>query len=384
MVNKKLLFITGTRADYGKMKSVISAAYKDKSFTPYLFVTGMHLMEEHGLTVNHIEFDNLYRFENHTSGSGMDKILATTVKGLSEYIEKIKPHMIIVHGDRVEALAGAIVGSLNNILVSHFEGGEVSGTVDDSLRHSITKLSHLHFVADVRARKRILQLGERAKSVLKIGAPEVDALNAASVENLHHLKKMYNVSFHRYSILLFHSVTTELEQLEFHCEALVDSVVKSRRKYLVISPNNDHGSQIIKEHYKVLQKNPNFRFLHSLPFEHYIGLLKGADMIVGNSSSGVKEAPYLGIASVNIGSRQNNRVEAPSIINCLPHRADIGNAIRFAGRHTFPTKGSANEVGAARRFISLLNTSELWRTNIQKSFYDAVPLVSGSTLDVVS
>jgi len=150
-MKKKIVFLTGTRADFGKLKSLISILDQHEQFEVYLFVTGMHLDEKYGYTVHEIErcgFKNIYQFENHHEDGLMDITLAKTINGFSAFTRSLKPDLVIIHGDRVEALAGASVGALNNYLVAHIEGGELSGTVDELIRHAVSKLSHVHFVAN--------------------------------------------------------------------------------------------------------------------------------------------------------------------------------------------------------------------------------------------
>ena len=166
---KKILFITGTRADYGKIKMLMKKVDKNNKFKLYIFATGMHTLSKYGSTWQEITrdgFSNIYQFVNQQNDTKMDITLSNTILGLSNYVNELKPDMIIVHGDRLEALAGAIVGAFNNIRVAHIEGGEVSGTIDESIRHSITKFSHIHLVSNEEARKRIIQLGEKRKTYL--------------------------------------------------------------------------------------------------------------------------------------------------------------------------------------------------------------------------
>ena len=156
---KKILFLTGTRADFGKIKSLLQILEENPNFEPFVFVTGMHLQKEYGYTLLEVErcgFTNIHTFENHTHETTMDLTLAKTIEGLSSYVKECNPDMIVIHGDRVEALAGAIVGSLNNILVAHIEGGEVSGTIDELIRHSTSKMSHIHFASNKQAKKRLV------------------------------------------------------------------------------------------------------------------------------------------------------------------------------------------------------------------------------------
>ena len=174
MKHKKIVFLTGTRADFGKIKALIQAIENHSNFEPHIFVTGMHLLHEYGYTVIEVErsgFNNIFKYNNHTDETTMDLTLAKTITGFSEYVKTIKPDLIVVHGDRVEALAGAIVGSLNNILVAHIEGGEISGTIDELIRHSVSKLSHIHYTSNDKAKKRLLQMGELENSIFTIGSP---------------------------------------------------------------------------------------------------------------------------------------------------------------------------------------------------------------------
>ncbi|MPY01274.1 MULTISPECIES: UDP-N-acetylglucosamine 2-epimerase, partial [unclassified Salinivibrio] len=164
---KKILFLTGTRADFGKLKSLIGKVESHPHFEAYVFITGMHMMAKYGMTAREVEkagFKNLYTYINQNSYDSMDITLAKTIQGLSDYVAETSPDMIVVHGDRVEAMAGAIVGALNNILVAHVEGGEVSGTIDELIRHSVSKMSHIHFVSNQMAKSRLIQLGETESS----------------------------------------------------------------------------------------------------------------------------------------------------------------------------------------------------------------------------
>ncbi|MDF5252590.1 UDP-N-acetylglucosamine 2-epimerase, partial [Vibrio parahaemolyticus] len=146
---KKMLFLTGTRADFGKLKSLISKVEENPALEAHIFITGMHMMAKYGMTANEVDkagFKSTYRYINQNGFDSMDVVLSKTIQGLSDYVKELGPDMIVIHGDRVEAMAGDIVGALNNILVAHVEGGEVSGTIDELIRHSVSKMSHLHFV----------------------------------------------------------------------------------------------------------------------------------------------------------------------------------------------------------------------------------------------
>ena len=212
---RKVLFLTGTRADFGKLKPLILAVQHTPGFESRIFATGLHMLERYGSTIYEIEKAGchpVYPFINQDGSvsSQMDLVLANTVTGLGHYVREFRPDLMIVHGDRVEALAGAIVGALNNIVVGHVEGGEVSGTIDEVLRHAVTKLSHVHFVANDEARARLIQMGEQAGSIFVIGSPDIDVMLSDTLPTLSQVQAKYDIPFERYVILMYHPVTTEL------------------------------------------------------------------------------------------------------------------------------------------------------------------------------
>ncbi len=221
---KKIVFLTGTRADFGKIKSLLKQLEEHADFEVYVCVTGMHLQDRYGYTLIEIQrcqFTHIHTFENHTHESTMDLTLAKTIEGFSAYCKTLQPDLIVVHGDRVETLAGAIVGALNNFLVAHIEGGELSGTVDELIRHSVSKLSHLHFVSNAEAAKRLLQMGEEDETIFEIGSPDLDIMFSDQLPQIETVKAYYEIPFESYAIVLFHPVTTELDYMENHAQQLV-------------------------------------------------------------------------------------------------------------------------------------------------------------------
>ena len=213
---KKILFVTGTRADYGKLKSLIKKVEKIKKFKTLLLVTGMHNLADYGKTYKHIYKDkikNIFRFNNQKLGDSMEIIVSKTIAGFSKFLDKHKPDLIVVHGDRVEPLGCAIAGSLKNFLVAHIEGGEISGSIDEILRHSISKMSHVHFVSNSIAKKRLVQMGESKKNIHVIGSPDIDLLQT-KLPSLKDVKTRYSFDFKNYGILLFHPLTLSNENLK--------------------------------------------------------------------------------------------------------------------------------------------------------------------------
>jgi len=373
---KKILFITSTRADYGKLKSLINILQNNNSFQTFVCVTGMHNLKHFGSTWEKIKkydkIKNVIRFSNQKIDDSMDKILSKTILNFSKITKKIKPDLIIIHGDRVETLASAIVGVLNNYLVCHIEGGEVSGTVDEILRHSISKLAHLHFVTNITAKKRLIQLGELSRNIFIIGSPDIDIMDSKILPTLNEVKYHYDINFQSYGIVLFHPVTTEVQNIVQHTKILIKSILKTKKNFVIIYPNNDLGSKYILNQYKKLKKNTHIKILPSMRFEYYLCLLKNANLIIGNSSSGIIEAPIYGVPTINIGSRQNRRLFARSIHNLDFNEERIKKKIftffnkknRYKKNFKFG-KGNSNKL-----FLKILQSKKIWQTQIQKNFKD--------------
>jgi UDP-N-acetylglucosamine 2-epimerase (hydrolysing) len=373
---RKIVFLSGTRADFGKMKSLIRTLLAEPpDFEVHIFATGMHMDPKYGYTVLEFEkcqFPNVFRFINGSSGGSMDQALGTTILGFSQYVRLITPDMIVVHGDRSEALAGAIVGSLNNVLVAHIEGGELSGTVDGLIRHSVSKMSHLHFVSNEEARRRLVQLGEDPNAVFVIGSPDIDIMNSPDLPSLAEVKAHYEIDFDQYGILAFHPVTTSLATLQRDVRELREAVLASGENWVAIYPNNDEGSNIILAEYETtFAGHPNVRMFPSLRFEAALVLLQHARVVVGNSSMGIREAPFYGTPTVNVGPRQEGRTQNPQIINVAAERSQVLAAIRLATSR--PALRPVREWGhgdSDKRFRRLLERPELWQTPVQKIFRD--------------
>lgn len=368
---KRLVFLTGTRADFGKLKSLIEITAQTDEFEVYIFATGMHLSVIHGYTVEEIEkcgYKNIEKFINHTEQCSMDQILAKTIQGFSTFVQKLRPDLIIIHGDRVEALAGAITGALNNILVAHIEGGEISGTIDELIRHAVSKMSHIHFVANEIAKKRLIQMGELNENIFVIGSPDIDAMLSPNLPSLQDVKKRYDIDFSNYAIVMFHPVTTEVEQMPVYAKQFVDALVEQDSNMVVIFPNNDLGYNFIIDEYDRLKEKTNIKIFPSIRFEYFIVLLKYAQYIVGNSSAGIREAPYYGVPTVNIGTRQKNRALSTEIINCGYDTNDISSAIAFAKTGTFNKIDLFGDGNSDVLFIEIIRNESFWAIQKQKQF----------------
>ncbi len=370
-MKRKIVFLTGTRADFGKLKPLINILQENEHFEIHLFATGMHMDSRYGYTVKEIEacgYQNIFKYINHDTETLMDVTLARTIFGFSQFVQLIKPDLIVVHGDRIETLAGASVGALNNVLIAHIEGGEVSGTVDELIRHAVSKLSHTHFVSNEDAKNRLQQMGEIDASVFVIGSPDMDVMLSEGLPCLEEVKEHYDIPFERYAISLFHPVTTEIEQLREQAVDYFTALKNSGLNYIIIYPSNDKGSEIILNEINGLHSNQNFKVYPSLRFEYFLTLLKNAQFIIGNSSAGIREAPYYGVPTVNIGSRQNRRSSNGDIINSDNTIASLEQSIKKALYIDIRPKRLFGYGNSAEKFLEIIKRKSFWQISKQKTF----------------
>ena len=371
-MDKRLLFVTGTRADFGKLEPLAIAA-RDKGFTVSFFVTGMHMLDRYGLTKNEVHRlpgVEVFDFLNQRIGDPQDMVLAKTVIGFSDFLAEHRPDLVIVHGDRVEALACALVCATNYIRCAHIEGGEVSGTIDEIFRHCNTKLAACHFVSSEAARSRVMALGEADDAIHAIGSPELDVHDQPSGVTIAQVKSRYSIPFDEYGIAIFHPVTSETATIGAQAAALYGALAASQRNFVLINPNNDPGSEAI---FAVLDGLPESRFrrLPSMRFAYFSELLKNASAMIGNSSAGVREAPFLGIPSLDIGTRQTNRATAPSLFAAAAaDRAGIDRFLTDQWGRTYPRHTAFGTGRAADRFVAVLQDPAFWARPLQKEFRD--------------
>lgn len=388
MNKRKIVFLTGTRADFGKLKPLMDKVEQSDLFECHIFITGMHTLEKYGSTYQEVmkcNYKNTLVYENQKNSNEQDIILANTINGFSDYVKNLKPDMIIVHGDRVEALGGAIVGSLNNILVSHIEGGEISGTVDELIRHAVSKLSHIHFVANSEAKERLLQMGEKQETLFTIGSPEIDVMRSSNLPSIYDTKERYEIPFEKYSVFIFHPVVTELESLENQTKEVISALIESNLNYIVIFPNNDPGSDLIINEITKLQNNKNFKIFPSIRFQNFLTLLKHANFIIGNSSVIIREAEVFGTVAINIGTRQQNRSKNDEILNTPSEKTQILKSIELAkSLNLEPKSFFGNLENSSEKFIEILSDSIIWKTFIQKQFVDINNLSQNNSSNLIS
>lgn len=362
---RKILYITGTRADFGLMASTLQRIHAHPRMQLQIAVTGMHLSPSHGMTVHEIERSGLAIAARvpvdveGRSGAAMARSIGQAVVGLTDAMEAVHPDLVLLVGDRGEMLAGAIAAIHLGIPVVHLHGGERTGTVDEPVRHAITKLSHWHFVASEESRERVVRLGERPDMVWVTGAPSLDGVVETAQGHQDELPAALGVAAGTpFVLVLFHPVLQESAgagaQTEDLAGALGDVLAGSPRSVVWLAPNADAGSGAILD---ALDRTtlPGLVRLTHLPRPLFLAALARADALVGNSSAGIIESASLGTPVVNIGSRQQRRERNRNTYDCAADRTSIARALQLAlTRGRFPPGNRYGDGTAGERITELL------------------------------
>jgi len=333
---RKIAIITGTRAEYGYVRPIIKAIDKHPDLDYGLVVTNMHLLDAFGYSLEDIKKDNakidatVYNTFDGYNHLTMVKSLSVFQLQLPEILEQMKADMVLISGDRGEQLMAAIVGAYMYIPVAHIQGGELSGNIDGMTRHAITKMAHIHFVANQDAASRVLKMGEESRRIHEVGAPLLDDLVAGEITSSEEIYKKFSLEKNKPVILfVFHSVTEELRHLKKYMDEVLDALTKYEYQTIAIMNNSDAGSVIIRE--KLAENNKSFiNFYKNVSRRDYAGLLNTVDVIVGNSSSSILEAPTFKLPAVNIGNRQKGREHGINVINVGYDAKSIEDAIEKA------------------------------------------------------
>ena len=338
---KKILFISSSRADYGLLRNVILETKKNKKIKVFVLVTGSHLSKQFGNTIKEIEKDGLKKniikkkiLKKSFFEKDISNYISQTITSTSSTLDKIKPEKIVILGDRYELFGCAIASMSHRIPIAHIHGGEVtSGAIDDSIRHSISKLSHLHFPIHDEYKKRLIQLGENSETIFNYGG-----LGAHSIQNIKFKSKLdleneLKIKLDKKIFLItFHPTTLEKNKSKYQVSNLLSALDKFKDVIKIFTSSNfDHENKIIKS--KILNftyKNKNAFFYSSLGHSNYVSLMKISSLVIGNSSSGVLETPSLGIPTVNIGNRQNGRIISENIVNSKYEKNHIIKNIKKA------------------------------------------------------
>jgi UDP-N-acetylglucosamine 2-epimerase (non-hydrolysing)/GDP/UDP-N,N'-diacetylbacillosamine 2-epimerase (hydrolysing) len=337
-MKRKICVITGTRAEYGIYYPVLEAIESSPSLELYLIVTGMHLMKEFGFTVKEIEKSgfNIYQkvdiVYEEDSGQAMAFFVGRAIIEFSKGFTNLKPDIVVILGDRGEMLAAAVAGNYMNIPIAHIHGGEVSGHVDGLMRHAITKLAHLHFPATPSSRERLIKMGEEERRVFLVGAPGLDHILNLALPGEIELRKKYSLNKDAPLVLLVqHPVSTQSEQADRQIQITLEAITELKLPTLVVYPNADAGGRkMIKVINKYEKKYPFINSVKSAPRKEYLGLMRTASVLVGNSSSGIIEAPSFKLPVVNIGIRQEGREKSTNVIDVPHDKKLIAEAIKKA------------------------------------------------------
>jgi len=378
---RKLCFVTGTRAEYGLLRVLMKKILTDREFQMQIIATGMHLSPEFGLTYQEIEEDGFhidYKVEMLLSSDtpvGIAKSMGLGVIGFADAYRQLKPDLIILLGDRFEILAAAQTALVAKIPAAHIGGGDVTeGAFDEAIRHSITKMSHLHFVTNEQSGRRVRQLGENPDHIFNAGSLAIDRIANLKPSDRKELERRVGFSFHPRNLLItFHPVTLDEDSSAIQFTELLEALdrIGPETGLIFTKPNADPGGrEIINLLENFASTHRNSTVFTSLGDQGYLSLLSQVDAVVGNSSSGIYEAPSFQKPTVNIGDRQTGRIFASSVICCVPEREAIEKAIREAFHKdcsdTVNPYGSGNSV---EKIWKILREIPDYQILLKKKFY---------------
>lgn len=383
---KKICIMTGTRAEYGLLKNLIKRLQNNDKLNCKVVVTGAHLSPEFGLTYKEIEQDRIkidQKIEMLMSSDtpiGISKSIGLAIISFSEYFDREKFDLLIVLGDRYETLAVCIAAMNARIPIAHIHGGETTeGAIDECIRHSVTKMSYLHFTSAEQYRKRVIQLGENPKRVFNVGALGVENILNTKLLQKSELEESLNYKLDKpYGIITFHPVTLEKNTSKIQFNELLRAISRYKNmKFIFTKSNSDSNGRIINSMIdEYTEKNDNVVAFESLGMLRYLSAVKYSKMVIGNSSSGIIEVPVFGIPTVNIGDRQKGRIHGETVIDCKPLEDSIIIAMDKANNENFRNmiKSSVSLFGNGHTsekieniIIDYLYNEEI---NLKKKFYD--------------
>lgn len=379
---RKICVVTGTRAEYGILYWVMKEILKTPELELQLVVTGMHLSPEFGFTYNNIVNDGfnidakVEMLLSSDSPVGTSKSIGIGILGFSDAFDRLKPDLILVVGDRFEILAAVQVALVANIPVAHIAGGDITeGAFDDAIRHSITKMSHLHFVTNEESARRVNQMGEDPSYIFEVGNPGLDHIRRNSLLSLEMLQRELGFVFRRKNILLtYHPVTLAYKENESHLRQIFLALDKFGDEVgvLITKPNADPcGREFIRMINEYSKLRSNVKVFDSLGQLRYLSTIANVDAVVGNSSSGLYEVPSFNKPTVNIGDRQKGRLQAISVINCPPVAEEIFESITIALNSKY--HDIVNPYGdgkSSQRIVKVLREISSYKELLHKRFYE--------------
>jgi GDP/UDP-N,N'-diacetylbacillosamine 2-epimerase (hydrolysing) len=383
---KKICVITGTRAEFGLLRPLLKRINDDNEMELKLIVTGMHLSPEFGLTYKEIEQEGFKIEEkieillSSDSEVAISKAMGLAMISFSECFARIQPDMIIVLGDRYEIFSAVSTASIARIPISHIHGGEITeGAFDDAFRHAITKMSYLHFTSTESYRKRVIQLGENPNRVFNVGAIGIESIKNLKLLTLKELEESINFKFGpRTALITFHPVTLENKTSKIQFQVLLDALNKIQNLKLIFTKaNSDTNGRIINTMIdEYVEKNSDKAIgFTSLGQLRYLSAIKYVDMVIGNSSSGIIEAPAFKVPTINIGDRQKGRLQPASVLNCNPAEEEIIRVINIALSKEFKNKiqnakSPYGEGTVSEKIISEIKKYLDSQIDVKKGFFD--------------
>ena len=381
-MSKKICVVTGSRAEYGLLYPLIKKIQQVKEFDLQIIATGMHLSPEFGLTYKEIEEDGFEISEkveillSADTPTSVNKSIGLGLIGFTDSLKRLSPDFVVLLGDRFESFSAAIAAFIMRIPIIHLHGGELTqGLIDEGIRHSITKLSYLHFVSTEVYRKRVIQLGESPERVFNVGALGLDNIKNLKLLEKDELERVLNYRLDKKTILLtFHPVTLENNTSEKNFREILKALDQLKNYNIIFTkPNADTEGRIIAkliDNY-VLENPKRAIEFTSLGKLKYLSLMKYVDMIMGNSSSGIIEAPSFKKPTINIGDRQKGRVKAESIIDCEVNKESIIRAVKKAEQMDLSNiENPYGDGNASVRIIEILKKQVRKGINLKKEFYD--------------
>lgn len=388
-MKRKICVVTGTRAEYGLLRWVLEEIKNDPYLELQLLVTGSHLSHEFGMTHQQI-IDDGYEINKKVeillstdSSVGIAKSMGLGFIGFADALSELQPDILVLLGDRFEIFAMAGTALVMDIPIAHLHGGEkTEGAFDEAFRHAITKMSHLHFVAAAEYSKRVIQLGESPTTVFQVGGLGVDGIKRTLLMTRSELESSMNFKFGKKNLLVtFHPVTLEPGSAESQMSALLESLSNlTDTRIIFTAPNADTGGRgLIEILEKYVRNHDNSKLYKSLGQRRYLSCLAYVDAVIGNSSSGLLEAPSFKIGTINIGDRQGGRLQATSVINAAPDSANIDKALKYLYTAEFQ-KNLANTVnpygdgGASEKIVRIIKSCDL--TGLRKKKFFDLPIVS--------
>ena len=379
---RKICVITTSRAEYGLLYWLMKAIVEDPDFQLQLIVTGTHLSPEFGSTIDRIredgfQVDRSFDLRMHNdSPAGISHSLAIAIDGFATAFATLKPDIVVLLGDRFEILGAAATAVIANIPIAHLHGGELTlGAIDDSIRHAVTKMSALHFAATEEYRLRIIQMGENPERVFNVGGMGLDNIRKLKLLTRKELEADLKFKFRKRNLLItFHPETLEPEKTANNFDMLLSALEEEKESLLIFThPNADAGYKIITSKLEeFVRKHPgNSLLFKSLGQLRYLSMMKHADAVVGNSSSGIIEAPAFKTPTINIGSRQKGRIRANSIIDCAPDMESILKALNKINSQAFinalsEVKNPYGNGGAADKIMKRLKSFSLEELRLKK------------------